>query len=354
MAKTKRKNQRPNPEQVREEARKILLELRKGKEGSKKTKLSYSELAQRLGTSAYAVRKAMLIDSGDPRASTRWGAGRPRKDKGVLKSEIEWAVNKYTLRHQVGCSLRARAKAFNLRFPTRHISSWDLRCWYRHGHISRQKFYVREGRPELASLAEQEEELDALKARLQELATNDYRVVQIDEACFSSMKNDRRHWAPAGDPIEVREKYVFMPQIKVCAGIERTAGLVATLYSHEAFTHKDMIAMLRLIREFYGWQEKVAVFLDRASYHRSPGVKEAAKAIGVELVYNVAYRPDLNGIELLWRRAKVAYYNTVDSWRALGHRSWDQDELVRKCVEEIPRSDVCKVAESGWGRLAHA
>jgi len=38
-----------------------------------------------------------------------------------------------------------------------------------------------------------------------------YEVVQIDEACFSPKKNDRKHWAPAGNPLEVREKWTSMP-----------------------------------------------------------------------------------------------------------------------------------------------
>ena len=123
------------------------------------------------------------------------------------------------------------------------------------------------------------------------------------------------------------------------------------MFSHDAFTGVDIVAMVKKVQAFYGPSEKVAIFLDNASIHRAQIAKEAAADIGVRLIYNIPYRPDLNGIELLWRRAKVAYYNLVDSWRAQGLRTWDQDKIVRKCVEEVPHGHICKIAEGGWSRL---
>ena len=344
-----------NPEQVREEARKLLLEMLNAGPGDRKPRLSYPVLAARLGTTAYFLKKAMLLEEQPvPAAATaRWGRGRPRKDYGVTEDEVRWAVKEKTLRQQVGCSLKARTLAFNQRFG-RAIGPNSLRGWYKRFKIQHQKFYVREGRPFLLPAAEQAAQLEAVQARVIALASDNYYVVQLDEACFSSKKNDRRHWAPAGKPIEIREKYVALPQIKVCAGICRSTGLVATMFSEKAFTGADLVTMLGLIRSFYGPDSKVAVFMDNASYHRTQEVRDEAARLRIELVMNSPYRPDLNGIELMWRRAKVAYYNLIDSWRALGRREWDQMDIVRKCVEEIPREAIKKIADGGWDRLSMA
>ena len=123
------------------------------------------------------------------------------------------------------------------------------------------------------------------------------------------------------------------------------------MFSHDAFTGVDIVAMVKKVQAFYGPSEKVAIFLDNASIHRAQIAKEAAADIGVRLIYNIPYRPDLNGIELLWRRAKVAYYNLVDSWRAQGLRTWNQDDIVRKCVEEVQHAHIRGIADGGWSRL---
>ena len=145
-----------------------------------------------------------------------------------------------------------------------------------------------------------------------------------------------------------------MPQIKVCAAICREAGVVTTMYSTSAFKQADIATFIVKIRNYFGPAKKVAIFLDNASYHKTALVKQAGVDNNVKLVYNMPYRPDLNGIELLWRRSKVAYYNFVDSFRAMGGRRWDQLNIVKRCVEEVPREHVQKIAEGGWARLGGA
>ena len=90
------------------------------------------------------------------------------------------------------------------------------------------------------------------------------------------------------------------------------------------------------VREYFGPDVKVAIFLDNATIHRANISARAAVTHDIELIFNAPYRPDLNGIEFLWRKAMNTYYRFTDFWRANGHRDWNQAETVRKCVEEIP------------------
>ena len=57
------------------------------------------------------------------------------------------------------------------------------------------------------------------------------------------------------------------------------------------------------IRAQYSEEAKLALMWDNADIHRAKDVRdEAAKPeVNIELVWNVPYRPDLNGIELHWR-----------------------------------------------------
>ena len=102
-----------NTDQVLKAARRIIRERRECSVWKKQPRLNYTLLAKELGTTAYRLKKAMLIGGAVPPVVVRWGVGRPLKETGVLHEEIEWAVRKNTLRQQVGCSLKARVMAFN-------------------------------------------------------------------------------------------------------------------------------------------------------------------------------------------------------------------------------------------------
>lgn len=51
----------------------------------------------------------------------------------------------------------------------------------------------------------------------------------------------------------------------------------------------------------------------------------------MELVYNIAYRPDLNGIELVWNDCKRRYRNRVDYYKA-NNVAFDHQALVEDIV----------------------
>jgi len=60
-----------------------------------------------------------------------------------------------------------------------------------------------------------------------------------------------------------------MPKINVCCIISQTFGNIHNQYSEHYFTSKDMIDILRIIREKLGKYTKIALFWDGASIHKS-------------------------------------------------------------------------------------
>ena len=92
-----------------------------------------------------------------------------------------------------------------------------------------------------------------------------------------------------------------------------------------SFSAPDMIEVLKAIRAESDPKAKIALFWDNAGIHRAGVVREAAASeeINIELVFNQPYRPDLNGIELLWRKIKDLYKKKVD-WLKANNRQWDQ------------------------------
>ena len=65
------------------------------------------------------------------------------------------------------------------------------------------------------------------------------------------------------------------------------------------------------LRQTYPQDEKLHIILDRAGYHRSPTVKNAAALLNIELHYLPPYSPNLNPIERLWKIMNEQVRNNV-------------------------------------------
>ena len=83
--------------------------------------------------------------------------------------------------------------------------------------------------------------------------------------------------------------------------------------------------VLQQIRAVSGDGTKIALLWDNCKIHQANIVKELATTaeIDIELVFNVAYRPDLMGIELFWAESKRRYRRELDRLKA-HNRNWDQ------------------------------
>ena len=104
-------------------------------------------------------------------------------------------------------------------------------------------------------------------------------------------------------------RFNYMPRIVACGVISPIVGKVCCLYGVRSFSADDMKEVLRQIRQTFGAEERIALFWDNCRIHLAIIVREyaATPEINIELVLNIPYRPDLNGIELLWREAKRRY-----------------------------------------------
>jgi transposase len=93
-------------------------------------------------------------------------------------------------------------------------------------------------------------------------------------------------------------------------------------YKYTAFDSDDVVNFLLRMRELHKPDDKIAVFLDNASIHKSKATQARAADpdINIKLIYNIPYRPDLNGIEFFWGYAKRAYRKHLMQYKAEGIR----------------------------------
>ena len=126
----------------------------------------------------------------------------------------------------------------------------------------------------------------------------------MDECLFSSDSYKGRHWAPSGQPFQAVKRFLNQPKIVVVGGVSN--GNIHYKFGEFSFSSSDIIDFLRQLRARYNQGAKLAVFWDNCGIHKSHLVRSWLAEHDPELVliFNIPYRPDLNGIELVWKDCK--------------------------------------------------
>ena len=92
--------------------------------------------------------------------------------------------------------------------------------------------------------------------------------------------------------------------------------------------------------------------MDNASIHKVPA-KTIAKELDIEVIWNAAYRPDLNGIEFFWTQMKKLWRDRMTTLR-VSREQWDQEALIQELVSQVGRDAIRRCAARGWRNLLRA
>jgi transposase len=184
-----------------------------------------------------------------------------------------------------------------------------------------------------------------------------YDIVQLDESIFNCLKVDRVHWAPVGDPHVVARKFESRQTIALCGAISAREGLVYIASRPRSFDRAALIDVFEGIAKYFkdkDKQLKVAIFLDNCRIHKHEETLAAAERLQIPLVFCPRYRPDCNGIELLWRKAKHLFRLQTDNYRANNVQGWNITETALDICKSIPDEEARHYAEVGWRNLERA
>lgn len=174
---------------------------------------------------------------------------------------------------------------------------------------------------------EQQKQIEAIWAQLNYCESKMMPMFQVDACCFNDRHHNVRAWAPMGQPLAITKRYGPGPYIAVYAAICSVRGLTMCDYkvgrAFKSDDFRDFLLQLRAVVD----DAEFAVYLDNASIHKSKLVRDAAAAHGIHLVFNLAYRPDLNGIEYFWARAKHHYRRMLLGLKG-GMRMYENKKVV--------------------------
>ena len=184
-------------------------------------------------------------------------------------------------------------------------------------------------------------------------------IIQIDECIFQPNKYSLQHWAPVNEPLLMDQKVAPGETRAVIGAICAEYGLIHTMQKEckgNGFNNRDIKLFLcemqwKLDKLIPG--NKIAIFWDNLSCHRSltEEIRNGDEPyLRMAIVKNIAYRPDLNGIEHYWGACKREYRLRVD-WMKANNVKWSQEKLIEEILWSFPQDFVGKLAGDGWKRL---
>ena len=138
----------------------------------------------------------------------------------------------------------------------------------------------------------------------------------MDEAVFSAGQVQPKIWyLPQKRPVFLPRKKVGFKAIAVAAACNTKGEVVAWHIQDHSIDADAFMMFLRRLKEHIG-RKKAVLLVDNLGVHRTNAVKNLARKLGIELVFNGTYSSEYMPIERLW--------------------AWAKHHFTRYCAEEAP------------------
>lgn len=129
------------------------------------------------------------------------------------------------------------------------------------------------------------------------------------------------------------------------AAISKTYGLESYLVKEGSINQFDFAEFLKHIRRRHP-ESKIGLFLDNLSVHKASLVAKVAEEVQVQLIFNVPYSPQFNGIEMYWSLVKRVYKNSALQRLLKGNHQSDI-ALIKSSLLAIPAEQIKNCAMKG-------
>ena len=143
-------------------------------------------------------------------------------------------------------------------------------------------------------------------------------------------------WAPVGDPIVFQRRWEPQRYVAVMGAASLESGLFYWESTYGAAMKADETKQFLRNLKAHTHKPRIVVFWDNAGIHKSSAVRLYAIELGIRLIMNAPYRPDLNGIEYIWANAKHHYRNRV-AWHRANDVPYENTQLVDESLEQVPQ-----------------
>ena len=174
-----------------------------------------------------------------------------------------------------------------------------------------------------------------MKQQLTKAKNAGYRIVYIDETCFTRKTVADTEWTRPKENIAVDVAMLEEPTLALLAGISKENGVEHYQVFEQSVNVDKFIEYLDGLRAANP-DEKIAIFMDNLSAHTSDRSKQAMRERGFRYIYNVPYSPDYNPIEFFFSMVK-RNFRVLRAKKLTGQIQDSHDALVMKAVQQLKK-----------------
>ena len=154
------------------------------------------------------------------------------------------------------------------------------------------------------------------------------RFILIDECIFSAKTFKPMAWATKRRNVTQRKQMGPQKAVAVVAAVSAAHGLILFERRPSSFKGQHFSEFLERLHALVPHQP-MTVLLDNCSIHKARCTTEVVERLGIHVLWNVPYRPDLNGIEFVWALAKRRF-KQLQLQRMMG----TLDLAFEQCVDQ--------------------
>ena len=180
--------------------------------------------------------------------------------------------------------------------------------------------------------------MDELKSTLSGSASGRDDVIFIDEVTFSSKTFRPYAWSHTAQSVTQTAILGSQPCQAVVGAASASQGLIVWHISERSFNAEGIRDFLQDLRDCVGPGRRT-IMLDNASIHRSKATVDHARLLDFQMIWNVPYHPEFNGIEYVWAVVK-ARFRAIQTQRMMGTKACSFVEAVWAAMSGVTDVEV--------------
>ena len=128
------------------------------------------------------------------------------------------------------------------------------------------------------------------------------------------------------------------PTLAVLAAISKEKGQEHYRIFENSVNIQKFKQYLQELRDLNG-EDKIALFMDNLSAHRSEKSKVEMARLGFRCIFNVPYSPEYNPIEFVFSKVKQRF-RALRARKMAGVIQDEHEAMVRQAVENVRKQDI--------------
>ena len=230
-----------------------------------------------------------------------------------------------------------RCKHFRKEFPAANINPTLLRRVYQLHGIKKKKYRWYKAAKEQDS-EKQKTLLTTMKRQLTKAKNDGYRIVYIDETCFTRKTVADAEWSRPKENMAVDVKHLEEPTLALLCGISKEKGVEHFRVFEKSVNVEKFQEYIEELRAANP-DDKICLFMDNLSAHTSERSKERMRLHGFRWIFNLPYMPIYNPIELSYSQVK-RNFKTLRARKLMGLIQDSHESLVTQAVQMLKKKDI--------------